>query len=75
MKGVPVPAVVGDMAVLAPGVGDIEIVTDQRKAAGDLQRGRIRRVVEEQGVLLPRRPVIIEDANVLETGTTFTPIA
>ena len=39
---VAVAAVPGDMAVLAPGVGNVEIVAHQREAAGDVQRVRSR---------------------------------
>ena len=42
MESVAVAAIPHDVAVLAPGVGDVEIVTHERKAAGDVQRVRIR---------------------------------
>ena len=68
-------AVAGDMAVLAPGVGDVEIVAHEREAAGDVQWVRIGRRVEEQGMLLARSAVILEDADVVDAGLAFTSIA
>ena len=75
VEGVAVAAVAGDMAVLAPGVGDVEIVAHEREAAGDVQRVRIGRRVEEQRMLLARSAVVLEDADVLDAGLAFTSIA
>ena len=72
---VAVAAVTGHMAVPAPGVGDVEIVADQREAAGNVQRVRLGRRVEEQRVLLAWRAVVLEDADVLDAGPAFTSIA
>jgi hypothetical protein len=74
-EGVTVAAVAGDMAVLAPGVGDVEIVAHEREGAGDVQCVRIGRWVEEQGMLLARSAVILEDADVVDAGLAFTSIA
>ena len=68
-------AVAGDVAVLAPCVGDIEIVADQREAAGDVQRVRVGRRVEKERMLLARGAVVLEDADVLDAGLAFTSIA
>ena len=75
VEGVAVAAVAGDMAVLAPGVGDVEIVAHEREAAGDVQRVRLGRRVEEQRMLLARSAVVLEDADVLDAGLAFTAIA
>ena len=64
VESVAVAAVPGDMAVLALGVGNVEIVAHQREAAGNLQRVRIGRRIEQQGMLLAGSAVILEDANV-----------
>ena len=66
VEHVGVAVVAGDVAVLAPRVGDVQIVTDQREAAGDVQRAGIGRRIEQQRMLLAWRPVVLEDADVLD---------
>ena len=70
-----VAAISGDVAVLAPGIGDVEIIADERKAARDVQRVRVGRRVEQQRMLLARRAVVLEDADVFDAGLAFTSIA
>src|SRR4029453_14878839 len=54
--------------------GDVEIVAHEGKAARDVQRVGLGRRVEEQRMLLARRAVILEDADVFDAGFAFTPI-
>src|ERR1700722_19446988 len=66
--------VAGDMAVLAPGAGNVEIVADLREAAGNVQRSGVWRRVEEQGMLLAGRAVILEDADDVDAGLALTSV-
>ena len=68
-------AVAGNMTVLAPCVGNVEIVADLREATGNVQGFRTGRRVEEKGMLLTRSAVILEDADVLHAGLAFTSVA
>ena len=75
VEPVAVAAVPGDMAVLAPGVRNVEIVADQREAAGNVQRVRIGRRIEQQGMLLAGSAVILEHADVFDAGLALTSVA
>jgi hypothetical protein len=75
VEPVTVAAVPGDMAVLAPGVGNVEIVADQCEAAGNVQWVRIGRRIEKQGMLLAGSAIILEDADVFDAGLTLTSVA
>ncbi len=72
---VAVAAITSDVAVFAPGVGDVEIVADQREAARNVQRVRLGRRIEQQRVLLAWCAVVLEDADVFDAGLAFTSIA
>ena len=74
-ESVAAATVAGDMAVLAPGVGNVEIVADLREAAGNVQRVRIGRRSSKQGMLLAGRAIILEDADVIDAGFALTSIA
>ena len=74
MEHVAAAAVPGDVAVLAPGAGNVEIVADQRKAAGNVQRVRLRRRVEKQRMRLAGSAVILEDTDVVDAGLAFTSV-
>ena len=65
MEHVAAAVVPGNMAVLAPGASNVEIVADQRESAGDVQRVRLGRPVEEQRMRLAGSAVILEDADKL----------
>ena len=75
VEGIAVAAVAGDVAVLAPGVGDVQIVADQREAAGNVQGFRLRRRIEQQGMFLARHAVILENAYVFDARLAFSAIA
>src|SRR3954454_10452164 len=57
VESIAVSTISNDVAVLAPGVGDIQIVADKCKTAGNMQRVRIRRWIKQQGMLFPRSTV------------------
>ena len=74
-KGIAVPVVARYVAVFAPRIRDVEVVAHQREAARDVQRMRGRRWIEDQRMLLARRTIILEDANVVDAMPRFTSIA
>jgi hypothetical protein len=74
LESVAVAAVPADMALLAPGVGNVEIVADQREAAGNMQRVRIGRSIEQQGMLLAGSAIILEDADVFDADLALTSV-
>ena len=75
VEGIAMAAVAGDMAVLASGVGNVELVANQREVAGDMHRVRFGRRLEQQGVLLAGSTVILEDPDALDAGLAFTSTA
>src|ERR1035438_2377510 len=63
------------LAVLAPGIGNVEIAADLGEAAGNVQRTRIGRRVEQQGMLLAGSAIVLENADVIDPGLAFTSVA
>jgi len=66
VESIAVSTISDDVTVLAPSVGDVQVVADKCKTAGNMQRVRIGRWVKQQGMLLPRGAVVLKDANVVD---------
>src|SRR3954467_11030020 len=65
VESIAVSTISDDVAVLAPGVGNIQIVADKCKTAGNMQRVRIGRWVKQQGMLLAKSAVVLKDTDVV----------
>ncbi len=74
-EGIAAPVVARNVAIFAPRIRDVEVVTHEREAAHNMQRMRGWRCIEDQRMLLARRTIILEDANVVDAMPRFTPIA
>src|SRR5215469_12264752 len=75
VKRIAASTVTDHMAVLAPGIGNVEIVADQGETAGNMQGLRIGRRVEKQRMLPARSAVILENANVVDARFALASIA
>src|SRR5580704_9353093 len=73
-EGVAVPVVARNVAILAPRVRDIEVVTHQCEASRNVKGLRGWRWIEEQRMHLPRGAVVLEDTDVVDAVPRFTPI-